>query len=167
MPRTPSAYLSHAISGRVRIKIPARRRDEAYFVALSEALLGGCPGVHAVNFNALTASVLIEHAGPLPPLAAFGSGKGLFVLETAAPPVRAVGPALRTAALDLDREVRRTAGGALDLWTLLALALLALAGVQMRRGQVLPPALSLAWQALTALGLSQLMNGSRSGNGGG
>jgi hypothetical protein len=62
--------------------------------------------------------------------------------------------------------VRRTAGGTWDLWTLLALVLLTLALVQVRRGTVLPPAVSLTWQALTALGLSHLMNSKNGANGG-
>ena len=114
----------------------------------------------------MTASVLIEHDEPFPPLATFAAGTGLFLLEAKPPPLPPVGPSLRNAASALDRTVRRTAGGTWDLWTLLALILLTLALVQARRGTVLPPAVSLAWQALTALGVSQLMNGKTVGNGG-
>ncbi|MBX3517242.1 MAG: hypothetical protein KF815_09905 [Rhodospirillales bacterium] len=166
MPRTPTAYLSHAITGRARLKIPARRGDQAYFAVLAERLQRDCPGVRSVRVNPLTASVLIEHAEPLPPLGIFAAGTGLFLLEATPPPLPPVGPALRSAASALDRSVRRTAGGTWDLWTLLALVLLSLALVQVRRGTVLPPAVSLTWQALTALGLSHLMNSKNGANGG-
>lgn len=166
LPRTPTAYLSHAIHGRARLKIPARRGDQAYFTVLAERLQRDCPGVRRVHVNPLTASVLIEHAEVLLPLGSFAAGAGLFLLEATPPPLPPVGPALRSAASTLDRSVRRTAGGTWDLWTLLALVLLTLALVQVRRGTVLPPAVSLVWQALTALGVSHLMNGRSGGNGG-
>lgn len=133
---------------------------------LAERLLRDCPGVRAVRVNPLTASVLVLYAEPFPPLGPFAAGAGLFLLEATPPPVPPVGPALRSAASALDRTVRRSAGGTWDLWTVLALLLLSLALVQARRGTVLPPAVSLAWQALTALGLSQLMNGKSGGAGG-
>ena len=126
---------------------------------LAERLQRDCPGVRTVRVNPLTASVLILHAGSFPPLGPFAAGAGLFRLEATPPPLQPVGPALRSAASAIDRSVRRSAGGTWDLWTLLALLLLTLALVQARRGAVLPPAVSLAWQALTALGVSQLING--------
>lgn len=158
--------MSHAIAGRARLKIPARRGDPAYFAVLAERLQRDCPGVRRVRVNPMTASVLIEHDEPFPPLRTFAAGTGLFLLEAKPPPLPPVGPSLRTAAFALDRTVRRSAGGTLDLWTLLALVLLGLALVQARRGTVLPPAVSLAWQALTALGVSQFMNGKTVNNGG-
>lgn len=133
---------------------------------VAERIQRDCPGVRSVRVNPLTASVLIEHAQPFPPLGSFAAGAGLFLLEATPPPLPPIGPAVRSAASALDRTVRRSAGGTWDLWTLLAFLLLTLALVQARRGTVLPPAISLAWQALTALGLGQLMNGRNATNGG-
>lgn len=133
---------------------------------LAERLQRDFPGVRSVRVNPLTASVLIGYVGPMPALGPFAAGAGLFRLEATPPPVPPVGPALRNAASALDRTVRSSAGGTWDLWTVLALILLSLAFVQARRGAVLPPAISLVWQALTALGLGQLMNGRNASNGG-
>jgi len=54
------AQLVHRTSSRIRVRIPARRNDHAYFRQLQQRLIGSL-GVTAVEVNPLTASVLIEH----------------------------------------------------------------------------------------------------------
>jgi hypothetical protein len=56
------AHIVHRTANRLRIRIPGRRLDEAFFREL-KTKLAGCPGVVAVVANPLTGSVLIEH-GP-------------------------------------------------------------------------------------------------------
>lgn len=54
------AHIVHRTGTRLRIRVPARRLDHAYFGEL-EAKLVGCTGVRSVEANPLTGSVLIEH----------------------------------------------------------------------------------------------------------
>ena len=53
------AFVVHCTATRIRIKIPERRRQEAYFAALQRALLQH-PDVLGVRTNPLAASVAIE-----------------------------------------------------------------------------------------------------------
>jgi hypothetical protein len=53
------AFVVHCTPTRVRIKIPERQRQEAYFAALRHALLQH-PNVLGVHANPLAASVVIE-----------------------------------------------------------------------------------------------------------
>ena len=54
------AHIVHRTATRLRIRVPARRLDHAYFGEL-QAKLVGCTGVRSVEANPLTGSVLIEH----------------------------------------------------------------------------------------------------------
>jgi hypothetical protein len=51
----------HRTTGRIRIQVPQRRHDRAYFAALA-ARLAQLPAVDAVEVNPLTASTLVRHA---------------------------------------------------------------------------------------------------------
>ncbi len=53
------AFVVHRTKTRIRIKIPERQRQEAYFAAMQRALLQHSD-VLRVHVNALTASVVIE-----------------------------------------------------------------------------------------------------------
>ena len=53
------AFVVHRTATRIRIKIPERQRQEAYFAALRRALLQH-PDVLGVHVNPLAASVVIE-----------------------------------------------------------------------------------------------------------
>ena len=54
------AHIVHRTATRLRVRVPARRFDHAYFQQL-EARLADCAGVRSVEANPLTSSVLIEH----------------------------------------------------------------------------------------------------------
>jgi hypothetical protein len=52
-------FIAHRTPTRIRIKIPDRQRQEAYFAALERVLIQH-PNIVRVNSNPLTASVIIE-----------------------------------------------------------------------------------------------------------
>lgn len=137
-PRTP-AYINHRCAGRARFKFAARRGDTAYFFELAEALASG-PGVLAVHASPLTASVLVRHEGPLEDIVAFAQSKGLFALVDH--------PVTPLPQFEED-------AGALDVNTLLALLFFGLGIVQVVRGHVLGPAISLFGLALQVAGTPQ------------
>src|SRR5215471_10880523 len=53
------AFVAHRTPTRIRIKIPDRQRQEAYFAALERVLIQH-PNIVRVDSNPLTASVIIE-----------------------------------------------------------------------------------------------------------
>lgn len=127
----PAAYVVFKGSGRTRLRLPALQHD-------AEAL-GHCarsaaeaPGVAAVSFNPVTASVLIEHDGPREGLLGSLEAAGYRILEAA----------------DAPQALARQ----LPSWRpVLASTYLALALLQAARGQVLSPASSLFAAALHLL----------------
>jgi len=56
----PVAVVSHRTGTRLRIKIPSKRRDEAFFTTLAEKM-SAFEGVRSAEANPLTASILLNH----------------------------------------------------------------------------------------------------------
>lgn len=180
-PRPPDAYAAHQVSGRTRIRVPARRGDPTYFAHVAHAL-AIAPDVQSVRVNPSTASILLHHTAPLRQLAELAAEAGLFRL-TATPtaPIRRtpqIRPSPRIAPLSLaaaglaglglfQLARRRMAGSAVEhFWGAyqasralrtpsVAATLAAVGAVQLARGRVLSPAVSLLSYALTALTLAR------------
>ena len=54
-------YLSHVSKGRLRLRIPSKKRDAAFFSEL-QAVLSAIPGLDQVKVNPLSGSLLILHS---------------------------------------------------------------------------------------------------------
>src|SRR5690349_7256419 len=94
----PSGQISHAIDGRMRVRIPERKGDKDFFARVREELERE-PGIAHVQPNPLTGSVLITHDLDTERLAALVESLGLFHLEpesaeAPAPAADAASPAL-------------------------------------------------------------------------
>lgn len=155
------ATIEHRIPGRVRLRISGRRGD-AIFFSCAVAVLSGWQGVHTVQANPLTGSILVHHTGEPASWLSRAKAEGLF---EAAEPGREV--AVRAGPAGAKRPVPSP----LDI----AAAGLAAAGVlQLARGQMIGPASESPWNAyglwvvtrrpwapaaLCALGLLQLARG--------
>jgi hypothetical protein len=140
----------HHLPGRTRFKIPERRGDHAFFDEISEQLRK-FPSVREVQANSVTASLLLHYSGDLdsePMQAALNALTEIVELELSAPPVA---KRLRAEAVEVDQAIQRFTHGALDLTSATALGLLALASVQLLRGQHPVVAVSLAWYATELL----------------
>lgn len=167
-----SAVVVHTLPGRTRLRIPDRQRDAVYFSEMARRL-SEHPQVKRVAVNPDTASILIEHDGTIDAIAAEFTDKLRLVLH--ATPARSVAvrpPQFSPAALlqlfalacillsayQLRRG--RLIGAATENWWNAfnawrkmkepgtAIALLAAGLVQLARGQVLSPAVSLVFYAL-------------------
>ncbi len=138
------AYAVHHVPGRTRLRIPERRGDPAFFEEAARRL-ARVPGVHRVDANPLTGSVLVHHAGDLDSLLdeAFGSDAGELMQFVLGSP--ALARLVRADIGAVDGTIRRWSGGELDLGTVAAFGLIGLAGVQLMRGQ--QAAVSFAWYA--------------------
>lgn len=143
------AHIVHQSDGRLRLRIPERRGDLAYFndIALK---LADCPGVRRAEGRAATSGVLILHERRVDPraIADFAAEAGLFFLDE---PPRRYSRTLRdyaTAGIGaVDRSLVEASGGLVDLDSALMMTLLAMALRQALRGQVVGPGLTLAWYA--------------------
>src|ERR1700740_2836706 len=63
MPSLPAARISHFTARRLRIKVPEKRRDSAFFDTVAERL-ATWDSIEGVETNPLTASVLIHFSDP-------------------------------------------------------------------------------------------------------
>ncbi len=148
----PAGYIAHRIGDRVRVRIPERKGDAAYFMRV-ERDLSACERVMYVEANPLTASILLRYHGTNDDLRRDAINLGLFAVEEAPPPVN---PAL-TAATEridqLDRFLQRSSNGSFDLLEVAFVGLIGASIVQVLRGQALGPASTLLAHALAILAL--------------
>lgn len=146
-----AAQVRHRISGRVRIKIHARRGDIAYFTQVRERL-SDFAGIHSLETNPITGSLLIRHAVDLESVARFAEEQGLFRLTTLYPPTTVpITYWINNNLRELDRGLRYISSEVIDLASLIFLALFGLAIHQALEGNVMAPAITLFWYALTFL----------------
>ena len=134
----PTAFVSHSVPGRVRLRVPSMRQKEDYFARLREQL-ASVPGMRRLTTNTRTASVLIEYAGDLPALDQLGADHALFQLEQRPHP-HSLSEFLLKAASQPDELLKK-------LTDLTALALTGLGISQVFRGQALPAGLTLLLNA--------------------
>lgn len=148
----PDAYITHATQGRVRIKIPDRKGNSAYFSSLKESLAGlsELPGIQRVEANPMTGSILVLHtldlqATDLEMVAQYSEFNNLFRLRLS-PPQQASAPGRPAQALqETNRKVGALTGSEIDGEILAILGLLGIAIVQLKRGNIMIPAVSALW----------------------
>ncbi|MGH7100527.1 MAG: HMA2 domain-containing protein [Stellaceae bacterium] len=159
MPDLPEARIAHATANRVRLKVPTRRHDHAYFQNVAERLRT-CRAIERVAVNPATASILVHFSDPARLWREAMNGNDLFRIVPG--PLSAGArsepdPPLLTQLQDTlaatDGSLRRWTGGSLDLRTTV-FATLFVAGVQQfAQGNVAAPAATLLWYAATVIGL--------------
>lgn len=146
----PAAYIAHRTAQRVRLRVPSRRNDGAFFTRLVAALRDA-PGVRELRVNPRTASVLVVGAPGTRPvhIVAAAAAQGLFRLDEESPPVV---EHMRESAERIDGGIRLMSGNQLDLRALTFAVLAGSALWQLVRGQWLAPAATLGWYAAAVLG---------------
>jgi hypothetical protein len=58
----PRAHLAHRIPHRLRVQVPSRKGDRAYFDRVTERL-GKQPSIRSVRASPLAASITVEYEG--------------------------------------------------------------------------------------------------------
>jgi len=157
----PKAYIKHQLAGRVRIKIPEKQGDIAYFERVVRTV-ARCDAVTWVQKNPASASLLIQHGtAPFSEIAEFAKNAGLFSLM--ATKVEQNGfdlhPAghLSIASLSslgvahFDEKLSRFSAGRVDLRSTLFLGFMGLAIHQAAKGHFMSPASTFFWRALELL----------------
>jgi hypothetical protein len=168
----PTALLEHQLPGRIRLRIPAKRGDGAFFETVRRDM-AGTAAVQEVIANPHTGSLLIRYTGDIGKLATETAERGLFTVQRAKaasrqPKAAATASPINTAAVGLSglglyqvargrslgsaSEIFWNAYGAYRILGNPALALL-LCGLglwQTLRGDWLGPASALLFYALVA-----------------
>lgn len=151
----PNAICSHQIRGRLRIRVDGRRGQPDYFARAKERMLA-CHGVTQVEVNPATAGILILHDGDVETIAGYAEQHDLFVLNRAAADTVVIQQRAAESLGDLDRFFKALSGGTIDLGSVLFLLLVGMGMVQVLEGQVMVPAVTLFWYALTSLQFSRI-----------
>jgi hypothetical protein len=134
----PVAEVVHAMEGRTRLRIPARRGDAAFFASVATGL-STIAGVHHADVRPLTGSILLQHGLPLAGIAAAAEQARLFKIADGMP----TPPPQQAAPIDA-KWVVGVGLGVVAVW-------------QLTQGRILPPAITLAWYGARLTGL--LANG--------
>ena len=146
-PMLPKALLCHQTIGRFRVRVPERRKDDAYFAQVKEAI-EKFPSVVEVETSPMTGSVLVVHAGDCAELLQRAERAGLFRKTEERRPTSTIAHWLdRLDRFDRDflfarmeQEPQRAATG-----------LFMLAVLQIVRGSIIPSAPSLLGEAMGLL----------------
>jgi hypothetical protein len=156
---TPQGRVRHALSGRTRIAVASKRNDLGYYLRVVQEI-AKLPEVVEVTANPRSAGLLVIHEeGALPSIADRARERGWFELESLQPPdqtgIERAGAGLAA----IDRVLKRSTRADVDVMSLVYLALMGMAVVQIARGQIMAPAVMLVWYAV------ELLNRNRPGNG--
>lgn len=177
MAELPTAHLRHVATGRLRVKIPQKRHDEAYFARVAQSV-SAWDSVERVEVNPLTASVLVFFKDLVALMAENALKNDLFSvdfdeLEAVAQAGFGVagqvfgtpvfGGQAAQAVSAADAAVRRLSFGAADLQSGLFLALLAAGTYELLRGNIMAPAVTLFWYAGEMIRLREHADSARSG----
>ena len=148
---TPRAYIVHQIRGRLRLRIRDRQNDYTYFESVRREL-DLLPGVDEVRINPGTGTVLLLHPEqPHEKLQGRLQRLGLFEIIEGPEPSTSVLEPVRSGLAMIDQALTESSGGRLDLRALSYIGLMAVTLLQIRRGQLLGPAVPFLWQAFSLL----------------
>jgi hypothetical protein len=154
---SPSAYIKHQLPGRVRLKIPQKKGDIAYFDRVAE-LFEDCPGITQLQLNPPAASILICHETEtlFLNIADFAQSNSLFTV-TEQPEETVSMPHLPIAALTssglnrFDQSLLNFSQGRIDGRSILIPILIGLSIRQLTKGHILGASSSLLWYAFRLL----------------
>lgn len=154
------AHVVHRTPERLRLRVPARKGDAAFFESLRSAMESAREGI-SVEVNPTTSSVLVRARRGTDGLLSEPAVRG-FIEATAEVPAsgartsmadggkdsRTLVDAVATAYTDLDARLKEASGGAWDMRSLVFLGLVAGGSLQLVRGKVMPAGVALLNSAL-------------------
>ena len=158
------AYISHFSKGRLRLRIPSKKRDKAFWGRL-QATLSGLKGMEQVRINPVSGSLLLLYHNPVEiPERIKALGKKSFHYrrkESFSAKDNSITRTMTGTFHRLNTRIRRFTKGELDVSTLSFLALTGVGIYQISRKNITAPAWHTAfWYALN---IFLLKNGERKG----
>lgn len=146
----PEAYISHIIPGRLRVRVPLKKRDIGFFDDIYQSL-SACEGINTVEVNPLTGSVLVIHMSDSGRIAAYAEEQNLFRIESVnyLEKQTYVSRKISETFSSVNKKVTLSTQGFANVPDLVLLALIGLSIVQVSRGNFTAPAWYTAvWYAL-------------------
>ncbi len=145
------AYVHHSLPGRLRIKVPEKAGDSSYFRQI-QISLSDLDSVDNVQVNSVTGSILLTHNNTTSSdISHFAKENHLFHLgghdEEQVPIIDKVSQGVNR----LDQQLRKTTESGVDTRALMFAAMIGMALWQIRKGQIMVPAMSLLWYAYQLL----------------
>jgi hypothetical protein len=146
----PEAYINHIIPGRLRVKIPLKKRDTGFFEDIYQSL-SACEGIKTVEVNPVTGSVLVIHMLDSKKIAAYAEEHNLFRIESVnyLQKQTYVSRKISETFSSFNKKVTLSTKGFANIPDLVLLALVGLSILQVSRGNFTAPAWYTAiWYAL-------------------
>ena len=156
MPSLPAARITHFTARRLRIKVPEKRRDRAFFDTVAERL-ATWDSIEGIEINPLTASVLIHFSDPERLFLEAATKNDLFEIDFDSAFGDSASPGVTQAAVQsfetADHALRRWTANQIDMRGALFVLLLAGGVLQLLRRRLDAPAPTLLWYAGDLIGL--------------
>jgi hypothetical protein len=167
MPDLPQAHVCHVTPNRLRLRVSERRHDTAFFDAV-RSRLSEWGSVERVTVNPTAGSVVIHFSNPVDLLAEHSARNDLFTLADTDPRLLlgtmegsagdgstgvSLAEQVRQGFASVNRTMRRWTGGQEDFRSVIFLGLFGAGIVQLLRGNMTAPAVTLFWYAGDALRL--------------
>jgi hypothetical protein len=129
----PDAYLSHQSFRRLRIKVPSKRADKPYFIHACEQF-EKFPGIETLEINDVTGSILFIHSVDIESIKRYAEENKLFLLKNDAsiPLFNRISSQFST----LDEKVKKVTGKELNITSIVVIALVVHAIIQIRKGNL-------------------------------
>jgi len=145
----PEGRITHLTSRRLRVKIPDKRRDAAFFDTVARRLADWA-SIERVEVNPMTASVLVHFSDAATLFAENLAKNDLFAIAAENPAdikVPSVMHWARQSLSEVDAAMRRWSAGGADIRNVMFVMLAGSAVVQLARGNIAAPATTLLWYA--------------------
>jgi hypothetical protein len=154
----PLAFVSHKTGTRLRIKVPSKRKDQAFFSSAAERM-SAIEGVTRVEVSPLTGSILLLHSSAPDHVIERANAEGFFRVADPAYSRTHFHRRLSETFAGIDDAVRGFTGNELDTGAALFVTLLALGIYQIWKGN----AAAIPWYAAGwyALNIFMKSNGER------
>jgi hypothetical protein len=153
LPEIPHAYIIHRGPGRLRVKIPSKKGDTAYFSELKK-LLAHCKGVKEYETNPVTGSVLFVREVDIKAVMEFAEGNHLFKFGVGDSP--SFSYEITENFKNLNKQLKGLTGGEMDIPGLAFLTLLGFGIYQISKGNFTAiPWYAAFWYALSIFLKSQ------------
>jgi hypothetical protein len=146
-----TAYVSHNVPGRLRLKIPEKKGEAAFFAKVANAVME-MPNMTSIQVNHVTASILCLHDDvSVQKISDYANEHRLFTIDTGGHEPVPVWQQASSGVATLDQTLKHISSGRIDLRSTLFVGVTALAIRQAYQGQILGPAATLLWYAMQLL----------------
>jgi hypothetical protein len=151
----PVAYISHRTPNRLRIRIPSKKGDVAYFNNLKSNL--SCyQGIEKAEINPTVGSILFIHGLDDRRIASLAEDNEFFTIGNMRTSPTVVSQRISETFKDLDIKIKTSTEGFINIPDIIFLALLGVGIYQIGQGNFIAPAWYVAfWYALNMFWKSQ------------